>query len=269
MEEFRVCRAIYAPPPDRISDPAIADHCITLHIANPGNVERDLERRLDGGKLVCCPTYPGTLTFVPAWRSPQWFWESEVEVLNLFLPNSILETVAIENCNRVPQTIELCDRIGWRDLLLEQLLLTFSIEVENTNNSLYLDSLKHLIAVHLLQHHCSVEIAEPLLGGLSKSNLQTVLDYIQTNLDRNLGLAELAELTQLSSHHFGKLFKQSVGISPHQYVSQCRIERARQLLANQQISLIEIGRSVGFYDQSHFTNSFRRNFSITAGSEVA
>ncbi|MBW4472096.1 MAG: AraC family transcriptional regulator [Stenomitos rutilans HA7619-LM2] len=265
MSELCVCRTVHTPPQDRITDPAISDHWITLHIANPGNTERNLERRLDGEKLVCRPTYPGTFTFVPAFRSPQWFWESEVEVLNLYLPHSILKKIAIESCDLVPSTIELRDRIGWCDPLLEQLLLTFSLEVnQNTHNSLYLDSLKNLIAVHLLQHHCSVEIAESFVsGGLPNSKLQTVLDYIQTHLDSHLGLEELANLTQLSSHHFGKLFKQSIGASPHQYVSQRRVERAKQLLANQQLSLVEIGRSVGFYDQSHFTNSFRRHTGLT------
>lgn len=260
-----MCRTIYAPPQGRISDPAVSDHCLTLHIANPGNVERNLERRLDGEKRVCRPTYPGTFTFVPASRSPEWFWESEVEVLNLYVPNSVLETVAIESCDQALQSIELHDRIGACDALLEQLLLTFTTEVnQNTNNSLYLDSLTNLIAVHLLQRHCSVEITESSVsGGLPKSKLQTVLDYIQTHLDSQLRLAELAELTQLSSHHFGKLFKQSVGVSPHHYVSQCRVERAKQLLANQQLSLVEIGRLVGFYDQSHFINIFRRYTGLT------
>ncbi|MGL6343910.1 MAG: helix-turn-helix transcriptional regulator, partial [Waterburya sp.] len=86
---------------------------------------------------------------------------------------------------------------------------------------------------------------------------------IQVNLDRDLSLTELAELAQLSSHHFGKLFKQNMGVSPHQYVLKCRIERAKELLINRQISVVEIGQLVGFYDQSHFTNVFRRYTNLT------
>lgn len=122
-------------------------------------MKRDLERRLDGEKLVCCPTYPDTFTFVPAsrspewfWELPEWFWELEVEVLDLYLPSAILEKVAVESCERVPQTVELCERIGICDPLLKQLLLTFSSEVDqNTNNSLHLNSLQNLMAIHLLK----------------------------------------------------------------------------------------------------------------------
>lgn len=265
MEELQVDRAIYPPPTDRISDPAISDHCLSLHMANPGNLKRDLERRLDGETLICRPTYPGTFTFVPAFRTPQWYWASEVEVLSLYVPSAVLEKVAIESCDRVPYSIELRDRIGWCDPLLEQLLLTFETVIKRQiNNTLYLQSLRNLISVHLLHHHCSVEIRESSAsGGLSRSQLKTVLEYIETHLDCDLELAELAKITQLSSHHFGKLFKQSVGASPHQYISQRRVERAKQLLANQQLSLVEIGRLVGFYDQSHFTNTFRRYTGLT------
>ncbi|MGL5076996.1 MAG: helix-turn-helix domain-containing protein, partial [Waterburya sp.] len=170
------------------------------------------------------------------------------------------------DCAYTSHSITLIDRFAIRDLLLEQLVLTFYAELErnNSNNRLYLESLQNLVAVHLLQHHCSVKVSDTsILGGLSKSKWRQVLDYIQVNLDRDLSLTELAELAQLSSHHFGKLFKQNMGVSPHQYVLKCRIERAKELLINRQISVVEIGQLVGFYDQSHFTNVFRRYTNLT------
>lgn len=79
---LRAERTVYAPPGERIADPGIAEHCISLHIANPGNLERRLELRLDGGKLIERLTLPGVFTFVPAFRQPEWFWESAVEILD-------------------------------------------------------------------------------------------------------------------------------------------------------------------------------------------
>nr|WP_277875978.1 helix-turn-helix transcriptional regulator [Chroococcidiopsis sp. [FACHB-1243]] len=70
-------------------------------------------------------------------------------------------------------------------------------------------------------------------------------------------------MTQLSVHHFGKLFKQSMGDPLHQYVLKCRIERAKELLVNTQLLIAEIAQTVGFYDQSHFTNVFRRHTNLT------
>ncbi|MEN9519645.1 MAG: hypothetical protein RLZZ381_2233 [Cyanobacteriota bacterium] len=273
MNRLSVHRTIYDPPSDRIIDPSISEHCISLHIANPGNIERRLERRLDGEKPSDRLTSPGTLTFVPAFRESEWLWDCEVEVLELYLPAAILERIAMEDCittafgkNFFPATITLIDRFAIRDFLLEQLILTLYQELEhqNSHNSLYVESLQNLVAVHLLQYHCSVKILDPVENGrLSKSKLRQVLDYIQANLERDLSLAELAAVVKLSSHHFGKLFKQSIGVSPYQYVLKCRVEKAKKLLVNEQLSIVEVGQQVGFYDQSHFNNVFRRYTNLT------
>ncbi|WP_341736034.1 AraC family transcriptional regulator [Microcoleus sp. CAWBG640] len=263
---LRAERTVYAPPGERISDLGIPDHCISLHIANPGNLERRLERRLDGGKLIERLTLPGFFTFVPAFRQPEWFWESAVEILDIYLPATVLEQIAMQSCVSAPQTIELIDRFAIRDPLLEQLALTLSAEVERGDNRdrLYFESVQTLLAVHLLRHHCTVKITNyPKLGKLSPSKLQQIIDYIQDDLDRDIGLADLAEVVQMSSHHFGKIFKQSTGVSPHQYVLQCRIDRAKKLLSNPQLTLADISQTVGFCDQSHFTNVFRRYTSVT------
>jgi AraC family transcriptional regulator len=273
MNRLSVHRTIYEPPSDRIIDPSISDHCIGLHIANPGNIERRLERRLDGEKSSDRLTSPGTLTFVPAFRELEWLWDSKVEVLELYLPAAILERIALGDFATMPfgrnpshATITLIDRFAIRDSLLEQLILTLYKELEynNSHNSLYIESLQNLVAVHLLQYHCSVRILDTVeKGKLSKSKLRQVLDYIQANLDRDLSLLELAGVVQLSSHHFGKLFKQSMGVSPYQYVLKCRIEKATELLVNEQLSIVEVGQQVGFYDQSHFSNVFRRHTNLT------
>jgi AraC family transcriptional regulator len=266
MDQVYVSRTLYAPPSDRIIDPGIPDHSLSLHIANPGNLERQLERRIDGGKRMDRPTYPGTFTFVPAFRESEWMWDSEVEILELYLSATFLERIAIENCDRTPQTIELIDRFAMRDLLLEQLALTLYTELTHNplKNQLYIESLQHLVAVHLLRHHCATEVLEtPAIGKLSPLKLHQVIDYIQVHLERNMELKEFAELTQLSVHHFGKLFKQSMGVPLHQYVLKCRIKRAKELLVDPQLSIVEIAQRVGFCDQSHFTNVFRRHTNLT------
>lgn len=266
MDKVYVSRTIYAPPLDRIIDPSIPDHCISLHIANPGNLERQLERRFDSEKPLVRATFPGTFTFVPAFREPEWFWDSEVEILDLYLPATFLERIAIENCDRTPPSIELIDRFAICDPLLEQLALTLYTELtdSHSNDRLYLESLQNLVAVHLLRHHCSTKsIDTPTTGKLSKTKLQQVIDYIHANLERNMGLEEFAEITQLSICQSGKLFKQSMGVPLHQYVLKCRIERAKELLVDTQLSMAEIAQTVGFYDQSHFTNVFRRHTNLT------
>jgi AraC family transcriptional regulator len=260
--DIRVCSKIYPPPPERIVNPGIPEHRISLHISN----QDYLEQRLNGGKLLCAPTGPGIFNFIPAYQEVESLWEVEVELLSIYLSPALLERTAIESCIQVPRTIELMDRFAICDPFLEQLAYTFNAELkrENPIDRLYLESLQTVLAGHLLRHHCSVKIAsDSRAGGLPKSTLHQVVDYIQHNLEHDIGLAELARVAYVSPHHFGKLFKQSMGVTPHQYVLKCRIEQAKKLLANKQLSLAQIGQAIGFSHQSHFINVFRRYTTLT------
>ncbi|VEP14014.1 putative Transcriptional regulator, AraC family [Hyella patelloides LEGE 07179] len=259
---LEVHRGIYLPPPDRVKYPASAEHCLTLHIANSDLAEVSL----NNGKRRSCKTYPGLFTFIPAQCSTEWLWEEKVELLEIDLSPSLLEQTAIASCDRVPQQIELIDRFAVRDPFLEQ--LAFALGAEFKSNAacdrLYLESLQTVLVTHLLRNHCSVSMTTPSLSvGLSKRKLNIVVNYIHDHLKVNISLVELSELIQLSPHHFRKLFQKSMGISPHKYLLQCRIEKAKQLLADEQLTIAEVGQMVGFFDQSHFTNTFRRYTNYT------
>ena len=93
--------------------------------------------------------------------------------------------------------------------------------------------------------------------------LRRVLEFIHANLDRNIHLEELAETAGMSAFHFAKLFKLSTGKTPHQYLLQCRLERAKQLLRDPRVSLSEVSLQIGFADQSHLTTVFRRFVGVT------
>ena len=67
----------------------------------------------------------------------------------------------------------------------------------------------------------------------------------------------------MSPHYFSRLFKQTTGISPHQYVISCPIERAKDLLKQGKLSIAEIAKEVGFVDQSHLHRYFKRLVGIT------
>ena len=95
-------------------------------------------------------------------------------------------------------------------------------------------------------------------GGLPPARLRRMMDYIGAHLDEDLSLDKLAELVQMSPYHFARLFKQSTGLTPHQYVLGERIWMAKGMLADGRLSITEISRQLGFASRAHFTTVFRK-----------
>jgi AraC-like DNA-binding protein len=103
-------------------------------------------------------------------------------------------------------------------------------------------------------------------GGLSPARASRICEYINTRLGQSISLEEMAEVAELSVHHFARAFKQTVGMPPHSYVLQRRIEYAQEMLRNTRLPLSEIALSVGFSDQSHLARHFRKITGVSPGS---
>jgi AraC family transcriptional regulator len=89
------------------------------------------------------------------------------------------------------------------------------------------------------------------------------MEYFQENLQQDIKLIELSTIAQMSPYHFLRLFKQTLNFTPHQYIFQCRIEKAKFLLQHSQLSIAAIASQVGFCDQSHPTRCFKRSIGVT------
>jgi transcriptional regulator of acetoin/glycerol metabolism len=100
-------------------------------------------------------------------------------------------------------------------------------------------------------------------GGLSPGAMRRVREYVEVHLGESIDLSMLAGVAGLSVHHFARQFKQSVGVTPHVYLTQKRVERAQEMLAQTDISLAEIAFAVGFFDQGHLARHFRHLLGTT------
>lgn len=93
--------------------------------------------------------------------------------------------------------------------------------------------------------------------------LQQAIDYIHTHLDNDLSLGQIAGAINISPTYFASLFKRVIGISPHQYVIQQRVKRAKVLLTTTDLTISSIALQVGFSNQSHLTQQFKRLTGMT------
>ena len=120
---------------------------------------------------------------------------------------------------------------------------------------LYGDSLSVALLLRLVQLGGGSAVpARP--SGLTPWQYRRVLDHIEAHYADEVPLDTLAGLTRLSTSHFSRAFKRSVGTSPHKWLVALRCTKAKQMLLEGQLPLAEIAAATGFADQSHFTRVF-------------
>lgn len=206
----------------------------------------------------------GHTPIIPAGQSYTAHWENELEDLSIYLDPSVLARAAAEAM--IPERVELIEACNASDPVIRRIGLALKAEAESGGPAgrLYAESLANVLAVHLLRHYTRDGDRLPAaLGGLTGRKLNLATEFIQDNIERDLGLTEIANAVDLSPFHFARLFKQATGVSPHQYLIKSRIERAKSLLAKSELPIVEVGFRVGFKNQSHFTTLFRKLTSLT------
>jgi AraC-like DNA-binding protein len=145
-----------------------------------------------------------------------------------------------------------------------ELVLQTACEAEGVAGRLYAATLADALAMHVLRRYAGCgPVTPPGPSGLAPAKLRRVTAYIAAHLADPLPLVTLAAVAQLSPDHFARLFKQATGQTPHQYVLWCRMEHAKQLLAETDTPLSMIGLEVGCTDHSAFTALFRKHSAMT------
>jgi AraC family transcriptional regulator len=129
-----------------------------------------------------------------------------------------------------------------------------------------LESLVRQMAVQLLRSHmdvrrtASIELSR---AGPVDRRLRRAIEFMHDNYSRELDLEEIASAAYLSEFHFARMFKQITGVTPHHYLANLRLERARKLLLESELPISEVAAMVGYQSQSHFTRVFRSVAGVT------
>jgi AraC family transcriptional regulator len=143
------------------------------------------------------------------------------------------------------------------------------LKSETSAGKLMVESLANCMAARLAQRYGSRPATETTAsipgGGLDRRRLSRVLDYIEANLEGDLTLDRMASIACLSRFHFARAFRQTVGQSPHRYVSARRLQLAKTMLIGSDRSLIDIALALSFSSQANFTRAFRQATGLAPG----
>jgi AraC-like DNA-binding protein len=144
-------------------------------------------------------------------------------------------------------------------------LIETELRRPSLGSRLMIDGLLRAIAGLLVSSDAVAE-AEPCERiYLSPPKLKRVIDFIEAHLQESIGLDDLAQAAGLSANHFLRVFKLATGETPYHFLRARRLERARQLLADDAMPLAELALECGFANQAHFTAAFSRELGISPG----
>lgn len=127
----------------------------------------------------------------------------------------------------------------------------------------FLESLAGVIAIHLARHYSRERVALRVSVGLAPHKLERVQAFVELHLCEPVRVEQLAAAVHMSPFHFARMFKQATGYPPHVYLTLQRVERAKGLLEEGRLALVDVAARVGFQTQGHFTEVFRRYAGIT------
>jgi AraC family transcriptional regulator len=229
-----------------------------LLIASERAQRRDGESVVEGLPRSMLRDFTHKLTFVPAglefrgWQDPRVL----VNVSYFYIDPNLL----LVDPERGSSRIELTPRLFFDDAGLWQTALKLKALIScGSGHGTYAEALGAVLAHELVRLDSNIPApAATVSGGLASWQQKRVVAFIEENLATDVSLAEMAELAGLSPFHFSRSFKSSFGVPPHHYHAQRRIERAKLLLADKDMSVTRVAADVGFSATSAFSGAFHR-----------
>jgi AraC family transcriptional regulator len=255
--------AVFEEAPFAASETAIGHPSLIYHIARPTRVSRRIrsERRetaLIGPRRIC---------LTPGAAETWWQHAGRPEILQVYLREAVLRQAFEDSFGDAAESVELVPRFAISDPLLEQLALALIAALGDgrADDMLYIDTTAAMIAVHLARRHSTRTRPERTVAsdGLTARRLQRLFAYIEAHLGEDLRLHRLGAAVELSPFYLARVFKARTGQSPHQYVLERRIARARQLLRDTSLPVAEVAAATGFSSQSHLSTWFRRRVGVS------
>jgi AraC family transcriptional regulator len=242
-------------------------HVLFLHLRPELGSERRIDDRLEVENVQV-----GDVAIVPACAS---HWNG----IEQDIAEAIIITLEPQFLGQVSTELDKCDRIELLPTFAkpDPLIYGIGLTLKNTladgicdalkeplRDRIYFESLLNSLSIHLLRNYVTQTPVFPnYSGGLSPGKLKQAIAYIHDRLSENLSLAGIAQEVGISQYYFCRLFKQSTGLSPYQYLIQQRVERAKQLLSNPKYSIAAIALECGFTDQSSLTKHFHQRTGLT------
>lgn len=196
----------------------------------------------------------------PAGVESGWRWHDESKVIVITLDPKKFERFAQSEVGVLLAESQLKSLPQFEDpdICHAGVMLKDALASKERGSELIFESLARVFLVKLIQKYGLQEEAYAFSKSFTAKHYKSVLDYVAANYGKSIHVEDLAHEAALSPSHFAQLFKQTIGMSPMQFVMAYRVEQARKRLAQHDAPMIDIAMSCGFADQAHFSRVFKQ-----------
>jgi AraC-like DNA-binding protein len=199
-------------------------------------------------------------------ENPRVGLDTSFDSMRFYVPQTALDEIANEE--GTPKIKKLNARqFGGRDLVMYGFAQTLAGAMAHPGHSsaMFCDHIALAFFAHIVPLYGGLPIKEYARGGLAPWQLRRAYEFIDDSVGADPSVSEVAEQCGLSSSYFSRAFKHASGFSPHRWLTKRRIERAKELLREQDLQLAAIAQTCGFVDQSHFARAFSRSEGCSPG----
>ncbi|POA20503.1 AraC family transcriptional regulator [Pseudomonas sp. FW300-N1A1] len=233
-------------------------HTLSCYIAGGTGTFRREQPGIKGG--------PGKLCVLPAEHQSAWVINGEIRLAHLYFSPEHFALGCITLLDREPRALQLQESTFLDDAQQAQRFRQLiALNWNEPGERLLTSSLAHEMLSHTLLNQVGLRQGLRLKGGLAAHQRRQLVEYIDSQLAEPISLGQLAGMCALSEYHFARMFRESFGLPPHQYLLARRLAHARQLLRSTRQPLGEIALACGFASASHFTHRFRQAMHGTPG----
>lgn len=233
-------------------------HTLSLYLDGGFDVFRRDKPELRGA--------PDKICLLPAGHVSDWQIDGTIRFLHLYFAPGQFDHLAVTLLDREPRELVLRDQTYIDDPKLVTAGRTLaSLDWSDIDSQLAGNAISHEIIAYLMLNYSNRKTSLRVTGGLSATHRRRVHDIIETGLDQPLSLATMAAELELSEYHFARMFRVSFGLSPHAWITVRRMKRARALLKQGKLALVDVAAECGFGSASHLANRFRMDTGFTPG----
>ena len=243
--------------PDTMPEEVFSEHHVLLNLQeNPHRVQN----RRDG-EMRDFTLYKNDIIVTPAGMRSGWRWFAKSDVIIVTLDPEKVADFAQTELGLLLDDRQLKDlpQFSDVDLCAAGVMLRDALAGDDISSGVMFEAMSRVLLVKLLQRYGKRRPEDVALSArFTSAHYARVLAYIRKHLDQTISVDALASEAGMSPSHFARIFKETMGSTPMQYVLAYRVEQARKMIAEPKRPLAEIASACGFADQAHFSRSFKQ-----------